>query len=51
MADLKEQRVCIKCCIKLRKNATGTFEKLKGDFGKQQMGRTHVFGFPSSKAM
>jgi hypothetical protein len=32
MADLKEQYVCIKFCIKLRKNATGTSKTLKVAF-------------------
>jgi hypothetical protein len=42
MADLKEQRACIKLCFKLGKNATETFEMWKVCFGKKIMGRAQV---------
>jgi hypothetical protein len=43
MAGLKEQRICVKFCIKLGKTASETHEVLKTAFGDNAMGRTQTF--------
>ena len=43
MADFREQRACIKFCLKLRKTATECYEMLKTAFGEQAMGRSQTF--------
>jgi hypothetical protein len=43
MADLKEQRICVKFCFKLEKTATETCEMLKTASGDNAMGRTQTF--------
>jgi predicted transcriptional regulator len=43
MADLKEQRICVKFCFKLGKTASETYEMLKTAFGDNAMGRTQAF--------
>jgi transposase len=43
MADLKEQRICVKICFKLGKTASETHEMLKTAFGDNAMGRTQTF--------
>jgi hypothetical protein len=40
MAELKEQRICVKFCFKLGKTASETHEMLKRAFGDNAMGRT-----------
>jgi hypothetical protein len=40
MADLKEQRICVKLCFKLGKTASETHEMLKTAFSDNAMGRT-----------
>ena len=47
MADFREQRACIKFCLKLGKTATECYEMLKTPFGEHAMGRSqHFSGFP-----
>ena len=47
MADFREQRACIKFCLKLGKTATECYEMLKTAFGEQAMGLPkHFSGFP-----
>ena len=47
MADLREQRACIKFCFKLGKTATECYEMLKTAFGEQAMVvPKHFSGFP-----
>jgi hypothetical protein len=43
MADFREQRTCIKFCLKLVKTATECYEMLKTAFGEQAMGRSPTF--------
>jgi transposase len=43
MADLKEQRICVKFCFILGKTASETHEMLKTAFGDNAMGRTQSF--------
>jgi hypothetical protein len=43
MADLKEQRICVKFCFKLGKTSSETREMLKTAFGDNAMGRTQTF--------
>jgi hypothetical protein len=43
MADLKEQRICVKFCFRLGKTASDTHEMLKTAFGDNAMGRTQTF--------
>jgi hypothetical protein len=40
---VSEQRVWIKCCIKLKKNVTETSEILKSAYGEDFLSRTSVF--------
>ena len=42
MADLREQRACIKFCFKLGKTVTECYEMLKTAFGEQAMGRSQI---------
>jgi hypothetical protein len=37
MADVKEQRICIKFCFKLNKTAAETYRMLKEAFGEQAL--------------
>ena len=43
MADFREQRACIKFCLKLGKTATECYEMLKTAFGEQAMGHSQTF--------
>ena len=43
MADVHEQRTCIKFCFKLGKTAIECYEMLKTAFGEQAMGRSQTF--------
>jgi hypothetical protein len=43
MADLKQQRICVKYCSKLGKTALETHEMLKTTFGDNAMERTQTF--------
>jgi hypothetical protein len=43
MADLKEQRICVKFCFTLGKTASETHEMLKTAFGDNAMGRIQTF--------
>ena len=43
MADFREQRACIKFCLKFGKTATEYYEMLKTAFGEQAMGRSQTF--------
>ena len=43
MADLREQRTCIKFCFKLGKTATEWYEMLKTTLGEHAMGRSQTF--------
>jgi hypothetical protein len=43
MADLKEQRICMKFCFALGRTASETHEMLKTAFGDNAMGRTQTF--------
>jgi hypothetical protein len=43
MADMKEQRICVKFCFKLGKTASKTYEMLRTAFGDSAMGRTPTF--------
>jgi hypothetical protein len=42
MADLKEQRICVKFCFKLGKTTSETHEMLKTAFDDSVMGRTQI---------
>jgi hypothetical protein len=42
MADLKEQRICVKFCFKLGKTASEMHEMLKTAFAYNAMGRTQT---------
>ncbi|PNF35236.1 hypothetical protein B7P43_G06872 [Cryptotermes secundus] len=43
MADLREQRVCIKFCFKLGKTAAETHQMLKQAFGDNSLGQTQAY--------
>ena len=43
MADLREQRVCIKLCIKLEKTAAEMHQMLKQAFGDNSLGETQTY--------
>jgi hypothetical protein len=43
MADLKEQRICVKFCFRLGRTSSETHEMLKTAFGDNSMGRTQTF--------
>lgn len=43
MADLREQRVCIKFCFKLGKTAAKTHQMLKQAFGDNSLGQTQTY--------
>jgi len=43
MAEVDEQRVCIKFCVRLGKTGSETFEKLKQAFGDSCMSRSQTF--------
>jgi hypothetical protein len=42
MADLKEQRICVKFCLRLGKTPSETHEMLKTAFGDNAIGRTQT---------
>jgi hypothetical protein len=42
MADLREQRVCIKFCFKLEKTAADTYQILNKAFGDNSLGKTQI---------
>ena len=42
-AEVNEQRVCIKCCVRLGKTGSETFEMLKQAFGDSCMARCRTF--------
>ena len=43
MCESTEQRICIKFCFKIGKNATETYQLLQQAYGQDAMGRTQVF--------
>jgi len=43
MADVKEQRICIKFCFKLNKTAAETHRMLKEVFGEQALSQARTF--------
>ena len=43
MADVKEQRICIKFCFKLNKTASETHQMLKEAFGEQALSEARTF--------
>jgi hypothetical protein len=43
MADLREQRVCIKFCFKLGKTTAETHQMLKQAFGDNSLGQTQTY--------
>ena len=43
MADVKEQRICMKFCFKLNKNAAETHQMLKEAFGEQALSQARTF--------
>ena len=43
MAEVDEQRVCIKFCVRLGKTGSETFEMLKQAFGDSSMSRSRTF--------
>jgi hypothetical protein len=43
MADVKEQRICIKFCFKLNKTAAETHRILKEAFGEQALSQARTF--------
>jgi len=45
MADVKEQRICIKFCLKLNKTAAETRRMLKETFGEQSLSQARTFGW------
>ncbi|PNF38892.1 hypothetical protein B7P43_G09916 [Cryptotermes secundus] len=45
MADLREQRVCIKFCFKLGKTAAETHQMLKQAFGENSLGQTQTYNW------
>jgi len=44
MAEVDEQSVCIKFCVRLGKTGSETFEMLKRAFGDSCMSRSRTFG-------
>ncbi|PNF17937.1 hypothetical protein B7P43_G14737 [Cryptotermes secundus] len=48
MADLREQRACIKFCFKLGKTAAETHEILKQDFGDNSLGQAQAYDWYKS---
>ena len=45
MAEVDEQRVCIKFCVRLGKMESENFEMLKQAFGDSCMSRSRTFGW------
>ena len=43
MAEVDEQRVCVKFCVRLGKTGSETFEMLKQAFGDSCMSRSRTF--------
>jgi len=43
MSLFKEQRICVKFCVKIEKSVTETFEMLKIAFREEAMGRTQTY--------
>jgi hypothetical protein len=43
MADVKEQRICIKFCFKFNKTAAETHRLLKEAFGEQTLSQARTF--------
>lgn len=43
MSEINEQRVCIKFCLKLGKNATETYTMIKTAFGNDYLSRSVIF--------
>jgi hypothetical protein len=43
MVDIKEQRICIKFCFKLKKTAAETHQMLKEVFGEQALSQARTF--------
>jgi hypothetical protein len=43
MAEVNQQRVCIKFCVRLGKTGSETFEMLKQAFGDSCMSRSRTF--------
>jgi len=43
MSEAQEQHVCIKFCVKLRRNGAETFEMLRTAFGEQCLSRARIF--------
>jgi hypothetical protein len=43
MTDVKEQRICIKFCIKFSKTAAETHQMLKEAFGDHALGQTQTY--------
>jgi len=43
MADVKEQRICIKFCFKLNKTAAETHRMLKEAFGEKALSQARTF--------
>jgi hypothetical protein len=43
MTDVKEQRICIKFCLKLGKTASETHRMLKEAFGDNALGQTQTY--------
>jgi hypothetical protein len=49
MADIKQQPVCLKFCLRIGKITTGIYKTLKFACRKQMMEKIQIFGFPHSK--
>jgi hypothetical protein len=43
VSDFHEQRICVKCCVKLGKYFMEMFEMLKTAFGDEALGRTQTY--------
>jgi hypothetical protein len=43
MADIKKQRICIKCCFKLKKTAAESHRMLKEVLGEEALSKTRTF--------
>ena len=43
MADVNEQKICIKCCFKLKKPAVETLRMIKEAFGDQALSQARTF--------
>ena len=43
MADVKEQKICLKFCFKLNKTAAETHRMLKEAFGEQALSQARTF--------